>query len=488
MHQSIVRLFLLVFLSIIAGCTSKKTIEKEADIHQVLFQKDLPEIINSDTLRVIMVHSPTSYFLYRGIPMGFDYDLISRFAKQLEIKLDLIIANDIDSVFEMLNNGNGDLVAYNLTVTKARKNIAGFTLPLNLTRQVLVQPKPDNWREMKLHKIEKELIRNPLKLVNKEIFVRKNSSYHERLLNLEEELGVEINIQFLPGNISTNEALSMVNNGEIPLTVSDENIAVINKSNLSNIDIQTPIGILQQLSWSVRKNSPELLDTLNSWITEIRKKDEFYVLYNKYYKNNHAFRTRTKSDLFSLGTNQISPYDDLIKKHSKNLGWDWRLVTALIFRESKFDAEIESWVGAVGLMQLMPNTANSYCIEDFSDPEQNIIAGTRHLQHLNDYWKSFIPDSLERVKFVLASYNVGQNHVQDARKLAEMVGYDPNVWYENVEKSILLKSDRKYYSKEPVKFGYCRGSEPVKYVKDILKFYEGYKDFVPLEDPQKMNN
>ncbi|WP_258103551.1 transglycosylase SLT domain-containing protein [Marinoscillum sp. MHG1-6] len=443
------------------------------------FVADLDEVMRRDTLKAITTYSSTSYFLYRGQPMGYEYELTRKLADHLGVELEMIIAKDINDIFKMLIEGEGDIITYNLTVTNNRRQYVDFTLPLNFTHQVLVQKKPDNWRDMKIHEIENELVRNPLQMIDLPIYVRKNSSYTERLLNLQDELGGKIDINYVDGDLSTDEIIKKVSRGEIPYTIADFNIANINAAYYQNIDIKTPVGIMQQLAWSVRKTSPDLKKKVNDWLEVQRKETDFYVIYNKYFKNRRAFTTRVKSDLYSKEGSRISEYDELIKDAAKSINWDWRFLASLIYQESGFEPSEESWVGAEGLMQIMPETAKGYGFVNIKDPKTNLKAGIAHLTYLDTYWKEHIPDSLERVKFILASYNAGQNHVQDARRLAEKMGYNSQIWFDNVDKCLLLKSQKEYFNDEVVQYGYCRGEEPVSYVKEIMDRFRYYVEFIP---------
>lgn len=178
-----------------------------------------------------------------------------------------------------------------------------------------------------------------------------------------------------------------------------------------------------------------------------------------------------------MESGKISKYDPIIKKHAEKLGWDWRIVSSLIYQESGFDPNAESWVGAQGLMQMMPRTAKELGYSSVSNPETSIEAGLKYLDKLeNNYWQK-IPDKRERQKFVMASYNVGAGHVADARRLTQKYGGDPNKWHGEVDEYLLKLASKKYYTEDIVKYGYCRGSEPYEYVKEIFERYEHYKKF-----------
>jgi len=159
--------------------------------------------------------------------MGYEYELLKRFTEYLNLDLEIRLVHNIDSMFIKLNSGEGDLLAYNLTITKPRKDMAEFTRHHYIIHQVLVQKKPDNWRKMKKHQIEKLLVRSPIELIDKRIHVRKNSSYYTRLLNLSDEIGAELSLMNVSGDLNTDDLIRMVSDGEIQFTVTDNNIADI---------------------------------------------------------------------------------------------------------------------------------------------------------------------------------------------------------------------------------------------------------------------
>lgn len=451
---------------------------KETKIKPI--SRDLSEIKKDGKLVALTTYSSTSYFIYRGQVMGYEYELLKRLAKYLDLKLEIKVVDDMDQVFDMLLRGEGDIISHGLTVTRERRKKVKFTDYHTTTHQVLVQRKPANWRKMKLHEIDEALIRDPLELIGKKVYVRKNSSYYKRLQNLSEEIGGEIDIEPVSGDLETEEIIRMVADGEIDYTVADQNIAYINAAYYPILDVETAVSFNQRIAWAVRPNSPELLEAVNEWIGKMKKSTDYYVIYNKYFKNRRAYRHRAKSDLLSTNTGKLSEYDDIIRQYADSLGWDWHLLAAQIFKESKFDPGAHSWAGARGLLQLMPATARElgYKPGKLKTPETSIKAGTEYLEKLQRSW-SEIPDSIERIKFTLASYNVGRNHIEDARRLAKKYGADPDLWTGNVEKYILLKSKPKYYNDPVVQFGYARGSEPYDYVRDIFNTYDIYKNLVP---------
>jgi len=474
-------LFIIPLLLISCQSTETKAPQsapKRDTIKTITIERDLAQIKKDGVLKAITLYSSTSYFIYRGKPMGFDYELLTRLAKHLGLKLEIVIARDVDELINMLLHGDGDMIAYALTITENRRKLIDFSEYHAKTHQVLIQKKPDNWRKMKLHEIERSLKSDALDLIGDTVWVRKNSSYYERLINLMAEIGDTIHIKTLPGTMDTEDIIEMVSKGKIRYTIADYNIASILSNYYQDIDINIPVSLSQRMAWSIRKSSPRLLDAVNSWITGMKKTNDYYVIYNKYFKNGRSFKSINQSKYFSKKTGHISPYDKIIKKYSKQLGWDWRLISSVVYQESRFSINSRSWTGACGLMQLMPSTAKAMGIKNAKDPDQNINGGTKYLKQLFNQW-SDIPDSIQRVKFTLASYNCGYNHVVDARKLTLKYNLNGDVWDNNVEVYLKDLSKPKYYNDKLVKFGYVRGIEPYNYVRQIFERYKLYRDVIP---------
>jgi membrane-bound lytic murein transglycosylase F len=477
--------FFIVVVIAFLGCSQGNKSSSEADgvfntkqdtIPYKTF-KDLEGIKEDGVLHAITIYSSTSYFLYKGMPMGFEYELLSRLAKNLDLQLKITVAEDIDDLFDMLNNGEGDLIAYGLTITEPRKSLVSFTENHYVTHQALVQRMPYNWRSLPGYKIDKQVISNTLELINDTVWVRENTSYAQRLKNLQDEIGAEIPIEHIEGNIPTDEIIRMVVDGEIDRTIADYNIAAINKTYYPRLHIDTRISFSQRIAWAVRQNSPKLLKAINNWITKEKKLDDYYVIYNKYFKNTKSYRGRVQSDFYSKNSNKISKYDDIIKENASKIGWDWRFLCSQVYQESRFDPKAKSWAGAGGLIQLMPATAKELGVSNSFDPEENVSGGVKYLDRMRDKFEA-VEDSTQKVKFTLAAFNCGAGHVFDAMRLAEKNGKNPNIWDENVEEYLLKLTDKKYYLDDVVRHGFVRGTEPYNYVRDIFLRYEHYKQFI----------
>ena len=306
--------------------------------------------------------------------------------------------------------------------------------------------------------------------------MQKGSSYVTRLRSLADEIGDSINVVEIP-DYEAEQLIGLVAEGEISYTICDENLAKVNLNYYDNIDVETAISFPQKIAWGVRKTSPDLLHVVNNWLVRFRKTKKYRIIYKKYFENRRSTHI-VDSGYNSLKGGLVSRFDDIIKRESKTIDWDWRLVAALIYQESRFSPEVKSWAGAQGLMQLMPETAEEFGVKNITSPEENIKGGIKFIKWLDSRLSLRIDDPEEKLKFILASYNVGLGHVLDAMRLAEKNGKNPKVWEDNVDFYLLNKSRPVYFNDPVVQFGYCRGEEPYLYVTEILDRYEHYKNLM----------
>jgi membrane-bound lytic murein transglycosylase F len=470
-------LFYTFLATVLFSCSDNHTDFEKLSSKNVSF--DLDAIRERGKLIAVTDFNSTNYFIYKGEPMGFHYELLKSFSDHLGIDLEIVTENNIDHAIDMLKTGEADLLAIGLTVSSARKKEVQFTDPIDETRQMLIQRKPHNWRSLTADNLDKKLIRNQLGLAKKTIYVQRGSSHVERLKTLASEIGDSINIIEVP--YDTEKLIEHVADGEIDYTICDENVALVNSTYYSGIDVNTPISFPQNIAWGVRKNhSDALMAEVNRWITAYRKTESYALLHAKYFRNSRS-SIIVRSDYYALSTGKVSQYDDLIKAYSINIKWDWRLLASLICQESHFNPDVTSYSGAYGLMQIMPVTGKNFGIDITSSPENNMKAGIRYITWLNSIFDPKIPDENERLNFVLASYNAGPGHVLDAMKLAEKNGMDPQKWDGNVALWLLKKSQPRYYNDIVVKNGYFRGTESVNFVSQVLERFEHYKNIIPGE-------
>ena len=238
------------------------------------------------------------------------------------------------------------------------------------------------------------------------------------------------------------------------------------------------IDSLKPIAWLVRKDAPLLAQSVNDWMeanhqqfkemTTLRLTDSSGKVYTP--------RRRTYSPILNRAKGQISQYDHLFRKYSTQCNWDWKLLAAQAYQESAFDPNAVSYMGALGLMQLMPSTARSMgvSISQAFDPEINLRGAVKLIGQLNTHYGS-IADSHERIKFILAAYNAGAGHIDDARNLARKYGKNPDQWNGNVDQCVLHLSEARYFNDEVVKCGYMRGTETYHYVYNIMDRWNEYR-------------
>jgi len=474
-----VSLPLLILITLSTSCLN----HNQEKIQQITAEEEtnnhfrIHEIQERGKLIATTDFNSTDYFIYRGEPMGFQYEKLKMFADYLDVDLEINVSNSLETAFQKLESGKSDLIAMGLTITLDRTHRLDFSQPILQTRQMLVQRKPANWRKMRTwDDIEKKLIRNPIDLAGKTVIVQKTSAYANRLENLSEEIGWPILIEEDPVR-EVEQLIEAVANGEIEYTVCDEHMARLFEKQYPEIDIRTAISFPQNIAWAVRPGSDSLLIAINTWLSENNNTFASKYLIDKYFNNARTvYMARSKS--VSLNGENISQYDEILRNISKQYDFDWRLVASLVYQESQFNSDAKSWAGAFGLMQIMPATAKSLGIDSTASDFQQIEAGILYLNMLDNELPDEISDPDERIKFILASYNVGIAHVYDARRLAEKNGKDQNVWTDNVDFYLLNKSNPEYYRDSVVRYGYARGEETYNFVIEILDRFEHYKNVV----------
>ena len=471
-------IFLFAFLAtVLVSCSDHYHTSK--NLKNKIVACDLDSIRKRGRLIAVTDFNSTDYFIYKGEPMGFNYELLKTFSDNIGIDLEIIPENHIDRAFGMLKSGEADLLAFSLPLNSSAESDVKFTVPIEETRKVLVQRKPDNRRSLEGNGSDKKLISDQIKLARKTIYVQAGSSNPEQLISLAHEIGDSINIIEVP--FEPEKLIQHVASGEIDYTVCDENIAQVNSTYYPDIDVNTPVSFPQNFAWGVRNNNSDaLLSELNRWIETYKLTGSYALLYAKYFRNPRSISI-VKSDFYALNTGKVSRYDDMIRKFSATINWDWRLLASLICQESHFDQNVESHAGAYGLMQIMPETGKNFGIDITASPENNLKAGICYINWLHSIFDPRIPDAKERINFILASYNAGPGHVLDAMKLAEKNGMDPLKWEGNVALWLLKKSEPQYYNDTAVKNGYFSGVESVNFVSQVLTRFEHYKNIIPQE-------
>jgi len=446
----------ILFLLLLAACTGNRSHTPEERK-----EYDLPHMKDSGELVALTLYSSTSYFLYRGEPMGFQYELCKQFAQSLGLRLRIETANNPAQLVHKLLRKEGDLIAYNLAITNEWKDSVLYCGEEMITHQVIVQRKG------------KKALKDVTELIGKEIYV-KPGKHLDRLVNLDKELGGGILIhEVAEDSITIEDLIAKVAQGEIDYTLCDNDIAKLNRTYYPNLNIDLPISFVQRSSWAVRKDDPLLAQAANEWYKTNTQSRAYQSSTKRYFE---ISKRTTHGSILSVKDGKISHYDKLFKTYAKEIEWDWKLLASLAYTESNFDTAAVSWAGAKGLMQLMPRTAKVMGVPAGKEqnPEESIKAAVKYIAAMEKNFTS-IKDPEERISFILASYNAGIGHVKDAMALAEKYGADPTVWKDNVEKYIQLKSHEEYFNDPVCKNGYFRGAETCNFVREIKARHEVYR-------------
>lgn len=476
----------LVFLM---GCQAGMTAEEDADpdyqndsleisVAEPV-QRDFDEIKQSGVLRMITYYSSNTYFLNQGIEVGFEYELVREFARENDLSLEVVIVEGNENPYDLLNSGEGDLIAANYTITPERREIVNFSRPYNLVDQQIVYSvelpaHPQNLEELSGSGIP--------------ISVGRNSSYYSRLKDLIEE-GYDLDIELISDGMDTEAALVQVASGSFTATVADDNM--YNAANRYMEGLVPGPGIAEKdtIAWAVRKNAPDLESRMNQFLykhfrfsedrEEPRRSMFLNVLREKYFEESRQIAEYYNPEWQYQSIGIISPYDEMIRTVADSMDLDWLMLTAMIAQESSFNPDSKSWAGAVGLMQVLPRFVETE-YELLYDPLTNIKEGARIIkEHLDHY--SYM-DSKNQWSMALATYNSGSGHIADARRLVIDQNKDPNEW-ENVAEALLKLMQSRY--NQHARYGFARGIETVQYVNEVMNRYRTYEAILALAEQQQ---
>ena len=427
---------------------------------------DLLSIVQKGEINVLTLSGSMSYFIYKGEPKGYEYELIRSFADSLHLKVTIRLAENETKLMSMLLEGEGDVIAYNIPVTNEGKETVRYCGNEVINEQVLIQRANRG----------DTLLKDVTDLIGKDVWVIHNSKYYKRLENLNDELGGGIRIRTIEKDtVTVEDLIEMVSKGKIRYTISDADMAKNNKTYFNNIHIALVVGHPQRSSWAVRKTNPALAKAIDQWFEDNRNAPQYKRILKRYFE---ISKMAEDGQSPMINAKKISLYDSLFKEYARQIPWDWRLLASISYQESKFNTNGVSWTGAAGLMGLMPATAESLGlpVDQMDDPEKNIRAATDFIRKLNRMF-SAIKNENERIRFIVASYNSGPGHVLDAQALTSKFEKNPNEW-SDVETYLKLKSLPEYYDDPVCKFGYLRSTETVSYVQNVIDRWHYYREKV----------
>lgn len=412
----------------------------------------LHQIYQRDSIRIGILNGPTSYYVTADGPTGYEYELAVALANKLGVKLDLVPSFQLEELLQKLDSGQVDVIAAGSTVSESLRQQYRLAPAYQWSDEVLVfrttEPKPKNLAD----------IQDP-------IVVIKGSSQAETMLQKQAQQP-HLPLSFNDTDDAT-ELLQQVADGKIRYTVTDSHILAINQRFLPNIGVAQVLKSQQPVAWLLAKNHDDsLFSTLVEFFGRSYAAAELLSLEDKYFGHVRKFNYADTLDYIEAIDKKLPRFQALFEQHAGNL--DWRLLAALAYQESRWDPKARSPQGVVGMMMLTVPTATLMKVTSRVDAAQSIKGGSRYLQRLLDR----IPERVQmpdRLWFALASYNIGYNHVESARKLTEKDGADPDKWAE-VKQRLSLLRQRKYYSQTQT--GYARGDHAVYYVENIRRYYD----------------
>lgn len=443
-------IFIWLLLGAFVASCSEKTERK-------IQAKDWLHITQAGKLTVLTENSTLSFFEFKGKRMGFEYEILDTFCKAHGLKLEVKVLEKIEDYETLLKKGEGDIVAANLPVELKQDDHFSYSLPYYQTYQVLVQRKSDS------------LLREPAYLSKETVYVRKHSAYEKRLKALEQEVGKEINVRYQRNLPLAEDLIEEVASGRINFTLAHENQARVAKDKHPNLDIDTRISFEQRIAFAMRPRSKVLKEKMDAFLKQYITSDAFTQLKKKYFD----YIVTDNAEIRLTPRGALSPFDAIFKAAAKKYDWDWKMLAAVAFIESRFNPNARGFGGAYGLMQFMPNTGPRFGVYPDSSPEVQINGGMRYLASVSRRW-STIEDERTRMCFVFASYNAGMGHIEDAQRLAKAAGLDPNLWEGNVKLMVKKLSDPEFYRSDVVRCGAYRGNA-TGYAAAVLSLYDRWK-------------
>jgi len=427
-------------------------------VHKVEAPSVLDNIKKNKVLNVVLLNSPSTYYIGPDGPKGFEYDLLNYYAKHLGVDLNVTTANTTKEAIELSKNPDIHITSASLAKTKSRKKNFNFGPSYFEVQEQAVC----NRGMLQNGGFPKDLD----DLAGLKIIVGEETSYSETIEQLKED-GFDINATYT-SEFSTEELLSKVATHEIDCTIADSNIYSLNQRYFPNIALAFVISEREQLAWVLTPNSKELEADMYSWLNTFNQSGKMAQLKDHYYSYALFFDYYNTKMFYKRMKSRLPKYIKYFKKYGKKYNIPYTVLAAQSYQESHWNPKAKSYTGVRGLMMLTRSTAKQLGIKNRLDPKQSIRGGARHLNQMI----KLVPKGVEgedRLKYALAAYNVGMGHIYDAQALAKKMGLNQNVW-NDLKKVLPLLSQKKYY--RTLKHGYARGSEPVKYVDSIYDYID----------------
>lgn len=413
---------------------------------------ELSRIIDGGVLKVGTIYGRTTFYNGPVTQEGFEYELVKGFAEYLEVKLEVYPYYSYAELIDQLDSRRVDLLAANVTMTDARKSQYKFgpayqTLNFELVYQK-GQDRPRNLDELEgsFTIIANDLYREPLQ------------SKADEEYDVDWQETAEKDIE---------ELLELVAEGELDYTIADSNILAVARRRYPNLGIGFSITDSLQLAWMLNQATDDSVRAaMLEYFGDLRTSGKLAALEDKYFGHVRSFDFVDTRAFMRSVKRKLPKYRDMFEVHAGDL--DWRLLAAMAYQESHWDPKAVSPTGVRGMMMLTQATASDMGIAKRTDAEQSISGGARYFASLLRRIPARIQEP-DRVWMAMAAYNIGLGHLEDARKLTERLGYNPDLWID-VKKHLPLLRQKKYY--KTTRFGYARGNEAVNYVDNIRRYYD----------------
>ena len=415
---------------------------------------------------VLTRNSPTTYYEDINGPAGLEYEMAKMFADELGVKLTLLIPESFNDLLKKINDNSAHIAAAGLTITKEREKIYRFGPAYQEITEQLVYNAAN-----KQPKNLSQLSRGTLEVVA-------NSSHEERLKLLSQDnpdLHWKSNDE-----LESEELLQMVSDNVIDYTIADSNELSLNQRFLINLRVAFNTNEPQSLAWALPKsNDSSLFVAVQKFFKRIKESGDLTRMIERAYGHVEDFDyVGTKIFMRHIEI-RLPEYRSLFINAATEHNVDWRLIAAMGYQESHWDPNAVSPTGVRGIMMLTLKTAKEMGIKDRRDPGGSILGGSKYFKKTHDRMDESVLEP-DRTWMAMAAYNVGFYHLQDARKIAEKLNKNPNLWID-VKETLPLLAKRKWY--KHTRFGYARGWEPVRYVENIRSYYDILKWVEDVNNP-----
>jgi membrane-bound lytic murein transglycosylase F len=407
-------------------------------------------------LNVVIINSPTTYYIGPEGKVGFEYDLLSGYADYLGVKLNLKVVNTINEALHYSKDDEIDIIAASLSITDDRKALYRFGPTYFTVQQQVVCHRTLKNKKPLPTKVEE--------LVGLKILVGEDTSYVENLTHLAKE--VEGLTYSTTSEFSTEQILEQVWKKEIDCTVVDSNIFSINHRYYPELTQAFAIHEKESLAWIIPKDADALEQDLYYWINRYQFSGRMAELRDYYYSYINLFDYYNTKVFYERIKTRLPKYRKYFYEAAKKYDLPWTLLAAQAYQESHWDPTATSPTGVRGIMMLTNATSRHLGVKNRLNPKESIFGGAKYLRELMDR----LPETIQgtnRDAVALAAYNVGLGHIYDARRLCEKLNKDPDTW-KDIKTVLPLLSQKRYY--QTLKYGYARGSEPVRYVNGIYNY------------------